>query len=89
MHVEIRQASFLPYAINLLDQRLAPCRLTHMQCVLITYHYSIDTLIEYFLLIDMVIIGYKLFKLHLQSEKPEELESFLESSIQISTSKIK
>lgn len=46
-----------------------------MQCILITYHYSIDTIIEYFLLIDMVIIEYKLFKLHLQSEKPEELES--------------
>ena len=71
MHVEIRQASFLSFAINLLDQRLAQCRLTHMQCIVITYYYSIDTLTQYFLLIDLVIIKYKLFKLHLQSEKPE------------------
>lgn len=55
-----------PHAINLLDQRLAQCRLTHTECISITYHF-INTVF----CLELVIIGYKLFKFHLRSEKFE------------------
>ena len=52
-----------------------------MQCILITYHYSIDTLIEYFLLMDVVIIGYKSSKpAKIAAEAKGNLEGILKQN---------